>query len=393
MSAEGILTVTDITSFFVGDPGRDGEYEVTLSLNTKGDELSIKLSDGPSIELNNENLDDARQIGGVVEDKDEDEMDDDPNIADPEGTFTGESEGADIYISDIMAYDEGFAGYIDEKDKLVISFSEPILPSSVNSRLELGGSVDNIDPNETGGVEISDVGVFTVTDILSFDIGDIAEAGEFETALSLNEDGDELTVTLVEGPALKIDEENFRNTNQRGGYVENANEKVMNDKDSIDNPGGTFGGDSADSSPYITEISIDNGNSPDSIDTGDEIIVVFNKPIDPESVHEDLDFNDEEEDVDDDEVGGIDVDNDGKLRINGIAKFMAGEVDDDGDFNVDLHLNEQGNILTITVGEGIAIEIESLEMNQAEQIGGFIEDEDGNEMETDPRISDPEGTF
>ncbi len=389
----GILTVSDITSFYIGDIVEEGTFEVSLELDSDGEVLIITLTEGDNIEVEDEDLNDAEQIGGTIEDKHENEMDDDPNINDPTGTFVEDSTGGDIYILEIKTYDTGYAGYIDVDDKIVITFNDEINPQSINSRLDKGDSIEKVEHDETGGVYIDEDGMLTITDILLFDMGEIDNEGKFEVKLSLNSDSDELTITLTQGDAIKINKEDFSDAEQIGGYIENENDKTLEGGYVLDDPNGTFGGDSTDSTPYITEIEIENGNQSNHIDEGDVIIVVFNKPIDPESINEDLDNGDSVEDVDDDDTGGINVDDNGYLRISDIAEFYVGEVDDDGDFEVTLELNSTGNILTITLTDGDSIEIDDQDIGDAEQLGGTIEDEDNNEMEDDPRINDPERNF
>ncbi len=390
---DGILTIEDIASFYVGDIDTASEFEVELALDDEGEVLTIILTHGVSIELTNEDLDDAEQIGGTIEDKDENEMDDDPSIDDPEGSFTDNGDEDNIHITKIKAYDTGFAGYVDVNDKIVITFSEEIEPGSIDSSLDEGDKITGIESDETGGVYIDDDGILTVTDILSFDIGEVDEEGEFEVELSLDDTGRVLTIILTDGNSIKIIDEDFSDAEQFKGYVEDKDENSMNAAEDLDIVSGTFGGDSSDASLAIAEIIIENGGRSGYIDEQDEIIVVFNRPIDPESIHDDLEEGDDVDDVDDDDTGGVEVEDDGILTISDIAEFYVGEVDDDGSFDVRLSLNDTGNVLIITLTSGSSIKIIDADLDDASQDGGTVEDDDGNEMEADPRISDPEGEF
>ena len=382
----GILTIEDISSFFVGNVEEDGEFIVSLALDSNGDTLTITLTGGNDVRLDDEDLDDAEQIGDTVEDRDGNEMEDDPNISDPLGTFVGDSESSDLYITHIKAYDDGYAGYIDENDRLVITFSQAIDPESINTGTVLY--------DETGGVYVESNGLFHVTDILSFDIGEVAEEGQFEISSSLSSGNKVLTITIIDGDAIKIDSEVFSNTTQIGGYISDEDgDAVLDNRDDIDNPSGTFGGDSSDTPPYITSIEVTNGGDSSFIDVNDKITITFNEAIDPESIDNDLELDDEIEDIDDDDTGGINVDDDGFLTVADIAKFYVGSVDDDGKFDVDIAINEIGNIIVITLQNGNDIEISYLDLDDASQIGGTIEDEDGDKMEDDPRIDDPSGNF
>lgn len=387
VNTNGILVITDIASFYVGDVDGGETFDVTLKLNEQGDILTIVLDDDDKVFLENEDLDDAEQIGDIVEDTDGNEMDDDPKINDPTGTFIGDSESSDLYISYIKAYNNGYSGFIDEGDTIVITFSMPIDLESVDIGpiLEYG---------ETGGVYIDDDGLLTVTDIFSFDIGTVGNSSEFETKLTISSNHKVLTVTLFDGDAVRINSENFSNTNQIGGYILDEDALIVLENESdIDNPSGTFGGDSTEMPPYITEIEIDNGGSSSHIDVNDRIIITFNEAIDPDSIDNDLELDDAIHNVDDDDTGGVIVSDEGILTVTDIAEFYVGNVEDDTEFEVSLSLNLLGNVLTITLTEGDSIEITYPDIDDAEQIGGTIEDEEGNEMEDDPRISDPDGNF
>lgn len=391
----GVLTIENIARFYVGDIDEGEDYIVTLALDSDGEILTITLEDGDDIELDedDEDLDDAEQIGDTIEDRDGNEMEDDPNIDDPTGSFVSDSAGGSFYISYIKAYNYGFSGYIDEDDVVVITFSEALDPETVNNSLDTGETIGDIDTNETGGVYINSDGVFMVTDILSFDIGEVEESGSFDVELSLSSNGKVLTITLEDGDAIGISSEHFSDAMQIGGTIEDEGGTVLSTEYDIDNPTGTFGGDSTDTPPYITAIEIANGNDTDYIDIYDTITVTFNESLDPESINDELELGHYVRDVDDDDTGGVIINDNGILTISDIAEFYVGDVENDSEFEVKLALNSTGNVLTITLEDGDSVEINYEDFDDAEQIGGTIEDDDGNEMEDDPRIDDPEGSF
>lgn len=393
VSGTGILTIADIAAFYVGDVDQAGAFDVSLALDDTGRILTITLAQGDDIEVDNEDLDSAKQIGDTVEDLDGNEMDDDPRISDPTGSFIDNSAGSDPYITGVKVYDNGFEGYIDENDKIVITFNEAIDPESLNDGLEEGGQADGVDPYDPGGVHINNNGLFVITDILSFDVGSIESGGEFEVELRLSSNGEELSVVLASGGAIAINEEEFSGTTQIGGTVYDLNENVMNTNANLDEPDGTFGGESADSPPYISKIEIENGDRSNRIDEGDRIIITFNEAIDPDSIDNDLAAGDSIEDVDEDDTGGVVVKSSGFLVVTGITEFYAGDVEDNGQFEVDIALNDLGNRLTITLADGNDIDLDDQELDDAEQVGGIIKDEEGNLMEDDPHIDDPTGDF
>jgi hypothetical protein len=343
--------------------------------------------------LENEDLDNAEQIGDTVEDNDGNEMEDDPRISDPSGSFSGNSEDGDPYITGIDVEDNGYAGYIDVNDRITVTFSEAIDPESLHDDLEAGDDVREVDPYDPGGVHIDSTGLLVVTDVLSFDVGLIANSGEFEVELDLSSNGEILTITLSEGEAIAIDEEDFDNSTQIGGTVFDLEANVMNTKTGLDDPTGTFGGDTGDTNPYISSIEVDNTGRSNRIEEGDRIIIIFNEAIDPNSIDNDLVAGGGIDDVDEDDTGGVIVFSSGFLRVTDITEFYVGDVDDNGNFDVDIDLNELGNRLTITLYQGEDINIDNQELDDAEQLGGTIEDEDGNPMEDDPHIDDPTGNF
>lgn len=387
VSRQGVLKVNGIASFFVGDVDDSGEFNVNLNLNSTGKILTVTLASGDDIALDDEDLDDAEQIGDTIEDKDGNDMEDDPNIKDPTGTFVGDSLGSDLYIDFVKAYDDGYAGYLDIDDRLVITFSEAIDEESINEGY--------VEYDETGGFRVDANGIVTITDIMSFDMGEVEEARNFEAQVTLSSNDKVMTIKLVDGDAVKIEQEVFSDASQTGGYLINKEDSaiVMDSRSEIDAPEGTFGGESNGTAPYIIEIDVENGDDSDYIDEGDSITITFSEAIDPDSIDNSLDYDDKIDDVDDDDTGGVTVKDNGILGVTDICEFSVGGVDDDGEFDVEIELNEIGNILTITLESGQPIEITYEDLDDAEQLGGTIEDEDGNEMEDDPRIDDPSGSF
>ncbi|OGF25409.1 hypothetical protein A2331_01175 [Candidatus Falkowbacteria bacterium RIFOXYB2_FULL_34_18] len=392
---DGILTVKNIARFYVGDVEDGGKFIVSLALDSEGKVLTAALKSGEAIALDNENLDDAKQIGGKMEDRDGNEMVDDPNINDPSGSFVENTVGGtNPYITYIKIYNYGYKGFIDIDDQIVITFSEEIDPKSINNGLSAGGTVDGIDLDETGGVYIDNNGIFTVTDILSFDVGEVKEGSyDLATKLSLSSNAKILTITITGGDSVEIKTENFSQIKQFGDTLEDENGDVMKTEYDIDNPNGTFGGDSTDTPPYIASIEIKNGNNADYIDIYDTITITFNEKVNPKSIHDDLKLGGYVRDVDDNDTGGVIVEDDGTLTISDIARFYVGSIEDDSEFEVKLSLNSTGNILTITLTDGDNVEINYEDFGGAEQTSGAIKDEDGNEMENDPRIDDPTGSF
>jgi hypothetical protein len=176
--------------------------------------------------------------------------------------------------------------------------------------------------------------------------------------------------------------------------VEDIDGNEMESDSSISDPSGTFGGgSSSNDGPYISSIKVADGGDEGYIDTKDSIAITFSEAIDPESVNDDLDEGDTVTGVSSTETGGVSVSSAGKVTIKGIVSFDMGSVDDSGKFTSKIALNSTGKILTITLASGSDIEITNEDFSSAAQIGGTIEDKDGNEMESDSSISDPSGTF
>ena len=302
-----------------------------------------------------------------------------------------------LSISAIKVSNGGEDGYVDKDDYITITFNTAIDPGSIDSDLDEGGSVIGVSYSETGGVSISSAGKVTVKNIATFDLGSVSDSGNFTVKLALNSTGKILTITLTSGSEIEIITEDFGDATQIGGTVENEDGDEMGSDTSIDDPSGTFGGENGGNGggdgPSITDITVYNGGDDDYIDAGDSIKIVFDKAIDPESVNSKLKDGGYITGVKYSENGGISISSTGKITIKGIATFDVGSVAEPGSFSVKLSLNSSGKELTIALTTGDEISITSEDFSDATQVGGTVEDEDGNEMSSDSRIDDPTGTF
>lgn len=391
VDSDGLVTITNIAKFSAGEVKNSGDFDVKLALDSDGKKLTITLSNGYDIRLYNEDLDNAEQIGDYIKDTEGNKMNDDSTIGDPQGSFLANSTSGILTITKMEVRDEGYTGYIDKDDQILITFSSKL--SSRNINIKAGEERTYLEAYETGGIHVDANGFLTISDIASFDVGTVAKAGEFETKISLDSTGKILTVTILEGEKIEIREENFGNTDQIGGYLENADGEAMEASENIANPKGTFGEGSSDTPPYIVSLKVTNKNQAKTVDIKDEILVTFNEKIDPDSIDTDLNFGSYIENVDDNDTGGISVESNGYLTIKNIAKFYIGEVENDENFKVKISLNSDGNELTIKITDGESLTITDQDLDNAEQIDGTIEDYDNEKMEYDSRIDDPSGSF
>lgn len=87
VSSSGIMTIKNIVSFDVGSVDGYETYASSAYLNSSGTELTITLTAGDSIEITDENYESVEQFGGIIEDEDGNEMEDDSSIVDPTGGF------------------------------------------------------------------------------------------------------------------------------------------------------------------------------------------------------------------------------------------------------------------------------------------------------------------
>lgn len=400
VSSSGKVTINDIAAFDMGSVDFSETYTSRLELSSDARTLTILITGGSDVEILNENFDNASQFGNTVTSKDGVAMEDKSHIDDPEGSFGGAyfDDSGRPYITEIEVDNGGETGFIDQGDTITISFNEAIDPKTVHENLTAGGSVSNVLYSETGGVSVSSSGNVIVSDITIFSMGDAGYSGVFISKLSLSTNGKELTITLTGGGDIEITYEDLNGASQLGNIIEDLDGNAMENESIIDDPIGTFGGDyednnDADRDPYITGIEIFNGGETGYIDTGDYLVVHFNEAIEPNSIHYDLDNGDYVTDVSYAETGGVRVSSSGQVTINDIASFDMGAVEDSETYSVRLALSSNSKDLTITLTGGQDIEITDESFGDAQQNGGTIEDQDGNEMNSDSSISDPTGTF
>lgn len=303
-------------------------------------------------------------------------------------------------ISSIKIANGGNEGYIDTDDSIAITFSEAIDPDSINSALIKGGSVSSVSYSKVGGIAVSSAGLITVKGIATFDMGTVSDSGTFTVKLALSSSGKILTITLTNGSDIEISNENFSSASQIGGSigaVEDLSGNAMENGLSLSAPTGTFGGNSGNSDdsdgPIINSIKITNGGDDGYVDIGDYVTVTFNEAVNPESINSDLAKGDSVSSVSYSSVGGINLSSSGLITIKGIATFDLGSVETSRTFTSKIAMNSTGKILTITITGGSDVEITNESFGSATQIGGSIEDANGNEMEADSSINTPSGTF
>ncbi|MDO8260843.1 MAG: hypothetical protein Q7T50_05110, partial [Candidatus Magasanikbacteria bacterium] len=388
---DGTVNITNIAKFSAGEVANSGKFDVKLALDTDGKKLTITLTNGYDIKLYNEDLDKAAQIGDYIEDMEGNEMNDDSTIGDPDGSFLVTSTTGIITITKMEVRDQGYTGYIDTGDQIIITFSGKLGSRTIN--VEPGGERSYLEAYETGGIHVATTGVLTVSDIASFNVGQVGKAGEFETKMALDSTGKIMTITIQEGEKIEIKNEDFDNTTQIGGFIENVDGVAMETVTNITDPKGSFGEGSSDTPPYIVKIKVTNKNQSKVVDIKDEILITFNEKINPDSINTNLNFGSFVENVDNNDTGGVSLDSNGILTITDIAKFYIGEVENDETYKTKISLNADGNELTIKLSSGNSITITDQDLDNAEQIDGAIEDYDDEKMEYDSRIDDPEGSF
>lgn len=296
-------------------------------------------------------------------------------------------------ISSIVIANNGDDGYIDVGDTIEITFNEAINPSSINSSLIKGGYVNSVSYNSTGGASITSSGVFTIRGIATFDVGSIGNTGNYTVKLALSSNGKTLTITLTSGNDVSIADEDFNSATQIGGTVKDVYGNEMENDSSISEPTGSFGGDSGDGYPRISSIKVNNGGDNGYIDVGDTIAITFSEEIDATSINNSLDEGDDVSNIPYSSTGGVSVSSNGVIYVNGIANFDIGSVGNTSNFTVKLALNSTGKILTITLTGGSYVEITDEDFDNAVQVGGIVEDIDGNEIKSLSSISVPTGTF
>lgn len=401
VSSSGKVTIKDIAAFDMGAVDFSETFIVKLALSSSGKTLTITLTSGSDVEIINEDFDDASQTGGTIKDLAGDEMESDSRIEDPTGSFGGNiyNSSGDPYIVEIEVSNGGEEGFIDDDDTIEITFNESIDPESIHNNLVANSYVNNVAYSATGGVRVSSSGVVTINDIASFDMGSVDYSENFNVKLALSYNGKTLTITLTSGSDVEITNEDFDESfSQLSGTVEDVDGNTMQSDSDSGDLDGTFGGNydgynDSGSDPYIATIEVTNGGEDGYVDTGDQIIITFNEAIEPESINGSLDNDDSVTGISYSETGGVRVSSSGMVTINNIASFDIGSVEESETFTVSLALNSNGRVLTITLTSGSDVEITDEDFDDAAQTGGTIEDEDGNEMNSDSSISDPTGTF
>lgn len=111
-----------------------------------------------------------------------------------------------IYSITVANKSGGTANTIEAGDKITITFSEAIKPTTVNANLTAGGAaVTGVAKDATGGVVVTTADkTITVTNITSFVVGTSIESTDFTTDLALDSTGKVLTITLNTGTAKAI---------------------------------------------------------------------------------------------------------------------------------------------------------------------------------------------
>ncbi|NUM25058.1 MAG: hypothetical protein HUU49_00365 [Candidatus Buchananbacteria bacterium] len=244
VSSSGQVTINNIAAFDIGGVENSETYTVKLALNSTGKILTITLTSGNDLEINDEDFSDASQTGGTLRDQDDNEMNSDATINDPSGTFggsldDGSNDGGNPSITTIQATNGGDAGYIDIGDKIEITFSEAIDPESINSSLEEGDSVTGVPYSLTGGVSVFSAGAVIIQNIAIFDVGSVLAPGTFTSKLALNSTGKVLTITITGGSDVKITSQSLSDASQTGGTVEDQNGNEMKNS-SVSTPRGSL---------------------------------------------------------------------------------------------------------------------------------------------------------
>jgi hypothetical protein len=400
ISSSGKVTINGIASFDMGAVDLSETFTSKLALSSNGKILTITLTSGSDVEIVNEDFDNASQTGGTIKDLAGDGMESDSSINDPTGTFGGNlyNSSGNPYITNIKVSNGGTEGFIDAGDIIEITFNEAIDPKSINSILGAGSYITGVLSTSNGGVRVSSSGEVIINNIVSFDMGSIDYSETFTAKLALDSNSKVLTITLTGENDAEITNEDFDVVSQLGGFVKDLDGNAMESDSGISDLSGTFGGNFDDSSgsgsnPYITEIKVSNGGETGYIDTSDKIAITFSEAIEPESINSGLDRDDSVNGISYSQTGGVRVSSSGKITINNIASFDMGSVDGSETYTVNLALNSNGRVLTITLTSGSDVEITDEDFSDTSQTGGIIEDEDGNEMPSDTSIGDPTGTF
>ena len=143
--------------------------------------------------------------------------------------------------------------------------------------------------------------------------------------------------------------------------------------------------------PSVVSIVTSNGGQTGYIDSGDKIVVTFDKAIDP-AFNNKLTKGGTSSGVVYGQTGGVWIASlTGKLTIQNIASFDVGTIKSSVNFVVNLALSSDGKVLTITITSGSA-EITKEQFSDAKQIAYTIVNEDGYAMKAGT-ISSLSGTF
>jgi len=393
INSDGLLTIKNILKFDIGTVRTAGDFPVRIELSDDAKTLSIIILAGTKVEIKNENFGEVDQIGGTIKDTGNTAMGNKTGIKVPTGTFGGKNEGdnVDPYITSVKVYNGDSAKNIDVNDKIIITFNEEINPTSINANLKEGSYVENVDSAKTGGVKVGSDGTVTVTNIIKFTAGDVANSGKFDVKLELDTDGKKLTITLSNGYAIKLYNEKLDKAEQIGDYIEDMDNNKMNDDSTIGDPDGSFLTTSSSGILTISKIEVRDEGLTGYIDTGDIIMINFSSNIGSRSI--DIKPNGIKASVDPYETGGVHIDANGILTVSDIASFDVGTVAKASEFETKMALDSTGKILTITLKDGNKVEIKNEKLSNANQIGGYIENEDGTTMAAATNISNPKGSF
>ena len=426
VSSSGLVTIKNIAKFDIGSVKNSGNFTAKIALSSTGKVLTIKLTGGNDIEINDEDFDNAEQLDDSVEDEDGNPMENN-DIDAPSGTFGGaktdtedEEEKETPSISSIVISDGNKNGYINSGDAITIVFDRAINPASINSSLAKGSSVADVAYSTTGGVNISSSGVVTVKNIATFDMGSVGSSGNFTVKIALNSTGKVLTITLTGGNDISITEEILGAVSQLAGIIKDETENTMV-SGNIDAPTGTFGGknttsdannqntQTTSSHPEITSIVITAGNynvstssgyyyssngayNVGSIGINDMIAITFSEAIDPTSINASLTKGGNVSGIGSGSVGGVNVTADGIITVNGIASFDMGSVNAAANFTSKLGLDTTGKILTITITSGNS-SISNENYGGITQISGKIKNIAGTAMPSATKSTVLSGTF
>jgi len=394
VSLSGVVTIEEIATFNMGSVEDAGTFTSRIALSSNEKVLTITLTDGSDVKIEDEDFGKATQISGTIKDLAGNVMESSSSISYPTGTFGGTSDDEAPYISSISVSDGGDEGYIDVSDKVIITFSKAIDPESVNDDLDEGVTVTGVEYSDVGGITVSSSGKVTIKGIATFDMGSVEDSGNFTSKVALSSNGKILTITITSGSDIKIEDEDFSSATQVGGTIEDADNNEMESDSSIDDPSGTFGGTSSSGAPYISSIVLSNNGDSGYMDTGDKIIITFNEAIEPESVNDDLEEDDYVTGIAAySEVGGVSVSSSGEVTVEEITSFDLGSVASSGAFTSKIALSSNGKVLTITLTDGSDVHITSSDLSDASQIGGTIKDVDDNLMGSDSSINNPTGSF